>query len=346
MNQVNGDYADRLLSEGSACNNFFLYEDALIILNEAIRQNPSLSAAYQERALSHFELGNIEKALEDYRKITKKSFFNKFNYLSEKETSSLDFAKGLLKGSLEGVGNETVEFISCIRGSFTFLWSFACSPYQVSKDIILAVYAMGEFLAHAKISHILNAVLPELIECRKNWDKWSEHTKGWKMGFIIGKYGLSAFFYVTMLRGVSTFNNLKRANIMAILERCNCEKKPVILQQSAKRASQNQSILQKVFKGSIIIHNPNIPFHVLQKKHRWDKLVPLSNNVQQDFKKVVKFLEQQKILQCECTLDFSTSVIKTYRYSKTIGNDTVIAVFEVCKNNIPLLRNAWVKVGS
>lgn len=235
--------------EGSACNNYFLYEDAIKYLNEAIKIQSSEKEAYRERAFSYFELNKIDLALKDY--------------------------------------------------------------------YIDSLYAMGEFLAHAKIYKLLENALPDLRECREYWDTWSDYMKGQKMGFIIGKYSIAAFYYVTAWKGTSYYNRLRRANIMATLERCSVSKGTRILEESAKRASKNTLRLKKAFNGTVIPHNPNVVPHVMQKKHRWDKHIRLSGNRFEN--------------------------IKTYFYRKKMEKDTIVAMFDVNKKGMPLLKNAWVE---
>lgn len=347
------DEVNNLITEASACNNYLLYEDAIKKLDEAIERAPTEKEAYKERAFSYFELDKINLALEDYhRAINPKPPYrirrtscsiSGFSSWLDSNSSSLDFASGLLHGALMGGKEETTEFVASIRGGLSFLWAFACSPVDVSKELIDAVYSMGEFLAYAKIYDILEAVLPELMECRECWNSWSDYMKGQKMGFIIGKYSIAAFYYVTVWKGAVYYSALKRANIMATLERCSLSKGTRILQESAKRAPRNTVLLKKAFNGSVVPHNPNVAPHVMQKKHGWDKYVRLSGNRSEDFKKVTAFLEEIEILKCERQLDFSFESVKSYFYRKNMGNDTIVAMFDVNKKKMPLLKNAWVE---
>lgn len=346
------DTVHELILEGSACNNHFLYEDAIQYLSEAIKIRSTEKEAYKERAFSYFELNEIDLALKDYSKALYPSPPYKFKRMGclvygsarvNQESSSLDFAKGLLHGVFLGSQEETIEFVASIRGGLSFLWAFVCSPVDVSKEVIEAVYAMGEFLAYAKIYDILEAVLPELVECRECWDSWPEYTKGHKMGYIIGKYSIAAFYYVTAWKGVAYYNQLRRANIMATLERFSVAKGAKILQESSQLASKNTILLKKASKGSVVPHNPNVAPHVMQKKHGWDKYVRLSGNRFQDFQKVTAFLEEIEILKCERKLDFAFENVQTYFYRKNMGKDTIVAMFDVNKKGLPLLKSAWVE---
>ena len=51
----------------------------------------------------------------------------------------------------------------------------------------------------------------------------------------------------------------------------------------------------------------------------------------------------KKILQCSRKLDFERGGIVTYKYTKDMGRDKIVALFEINEKNLPLLRNAWVE---
>lgn len=353
---------EELISEGSGYNNFFLYEDAIKSLNKAIRLDPDAEEAYKERALSFFETNRIDLALNDYYQVVKNKPPYKSRLASQfipilncstsihscsmgGQTGSLDFAKGVLQGSLLGCKEGTVDFISSVRGGLTFLWSFACSPLDVSKELIEALYEMGVLIAEGKFSYLVEAVLPEIIECNNYWDTWSEYTKGQKLGFIVGKYSILVFYEITSFKGGAYFyNKLKRANIMSILERYSITKSSCILEESARHAKKSRAILNKATAGTVIPHNPNVPYHILVKKHRWEKFISITGNYEIDFKNLTAFLEGQNILQCPRKIDFNYGGVITYRYTKEIGSDRIVAVFEITKDNVPLLRNAWIEV--
>lgn len=120
----------------------------------------------------------MDYAMQDYQRVARNTSPCRLVSFANNETSSLEFSRGILHGSLEGTRHETIEFVSCIRGSFSFLWAFACSPIEVSKEVSEAIYAMGDFIAHSNVSDLLSAALPELVECRQCWNSWSEYTKG------------------------------------------------------------------------------------------------------------------------------------------------------------------------
>lgn len=344
---------EKLLSEASSRNAYFLYEDAVKLLDEAIQQDPQDKEAYKERAFSHFELNHLDLALKDYECARNPQppygvYIRQCSLIpSMSNTSpSLDFAKGLLYGAMLGGGAGSVEFVSSIRGGLTFLWSFACSPIDVSKELIEALHEIGLFLASGRVDVLLQEALPELFECREYWHTWSEYVKGQKLGFIIGKYSILAFYYIaTPNSGVYCYNKLKRANIMAILERYSVTRSAHILEASAQHAKKSTSILQKAAAGRVVPHNPNVLPHVFAPKHHWNKFIEITGNWEKDFETLAKFLENQKIFQCTRKLDYKRGGVITYKYTKEIGMDTIVALFEINTENVPFLRNAWVEVG-
>jgi len=180
-----------LISNGAGCNTFFVPEDALPWLNEAISKDPLAKEAYKERVFSFFELGSIDLALKEYEKALGNNSLCKIRNCQNtvfrggsrflNDPSSLDFVTGLIQGTLIGAKEETEDFAYSIRGGLSFLWAFVCAPGDVSKEIIESVYAIGEFIAYASIYELLQVALPELMECREYWDSWTEVMKGKKL---------------------------------------------------------------------------------------------------------------------------------------------------------------------
>ncbi len=57
----------QVLTMKSPC--LFLNSEAIIFLTASILKDPSNIEAYKERIHAHFEMGNIELAIEDYNKL-------------------------------------------------------------------------------------------------------------------------------------------------------------------------------------------------------------------------------------------------------------------------------------
>ena len=121
--------ADYWLYEGVKCNDLFFHAQAIVYLNASIAQDGNNIEAYQERIHSHFEMGNLNLAIEDYKKIEqlkahKKSFLvcrsvdsseeyvDQGGYVINPEPRGglecyLGYHVGILKGSAVGL----IEFV-------------------------------------------------------------------------------------------------------------------------------------------------------------------------------------------------------------------------------------------
>jgi len=179
FSQTHAGDVDQLLCKGSGCNNLLEYEQALDYLNQALLIDPRNKEIYEERAIAFFELNRVDAALCDYQKALKldSGFYPEcrirgFGLLSIPENENIEFARGLLSGVLVGANQETVHFISSVRGSFRCLWAFACRPVEISKNLIEAVYSMGDYIANASFTTLLNIAIPEVMECKQRWHNW------------------------------------------------------------------------------------------------------------------------------------------------------------------------------
>lgn len=359
--------SDVLLEQGTLLNDVLLYNEAIKVLSEAILYNDLNKEAFIERAISYFETNQIELALRDYSQLKKTRFLppflpvadggmrglqvgNPYDYRQE----DLEFAAGLIDGTIQGGKVATVEFIpgilSCVRGIGVGLWAFVCSPTEVSLDMVEAAQSLGDFMASHSALENLEAVVPEIKELSLNWDKFNSHTKGQKFGFIIGKYGIDIFGPGGVVKVASKYRTLKRANAVLTLEIClaNQAKQEKIIEKSLECASKRALIIEEAKNvGAILVRNENVKHHVMQKKHAWDKLIKLSGNVEQDFKKVIEVLQENKITDENFFLrNRSTREphIVRKQYKKTINNHEVEAVFEYYVDTEELfLMNGWVK---
>jgi tetratricopeptide (TPR) repeat protein len=268
-----------LLNRASILNDLLLYQDSIKILTQSIKSNPSNKEAYIERALAYFETNQIELALKDYKEAKKLQVVFPFLPGIQKAASSsrqipknkIEFSEGLILGTVEGAKVSTIEFLpsllSCCRGTLNGLWAFACSPKEVSNDMINAAYEIGEFISNNSAEECLQCVVPEFKELSLMWNSFNDNTKGQKIGFIIGKYGVEIFAPIGILKGVNKVKALKRANTMLTLESCASSKVKEfkILEESAKRISLRETIiLESAEKGKILVKNSNVQYHVMR----------------------------------------------------------------------------------
>lgn len=354
--------SDIFLSQGTLCNDLLLYKDAIHNLTQAIQFNPSNRDAYIERAMAYFEINQLPLALKDYESAKKLAIVPPFKPGEDKviikaathiPENKTEFSKGLISGTVEGAKVSTVEFVpsifSCCRGILNGLWAFVCSPIEVSRDMIATAYAMGEFISNHNTEECFQCVVPELKELSLSWDMLNDHLRGQKIGFIIGKYGVDIFTPVGILKGANKVRALKRANTMCTLESsiASQTKQVKILEESAKRAALRETIVvDSVKKGKILIKSSNVQYHVMQPKHAWDKVLKLSGDVQEDFKKVASLLEDESIFSKKYFLrskEFSGGKIIRSDYQKTINGHKVQAIFETyVDTNQTFLQDTWV----
>lgn len=349
--------SDIFLEEGTLCNSLLLYKDAIYFLTQAIDLNPSNRDAYIERATAYFETNQLSLALRDYesaRKLTTVSPFQPSNhkammmvatnYTPENKT---EFSKGLVSGTVDGTKVSAKEFIpsvlSCCRGILNGLWAFVLSPMEVSQEMLNAAYAIGEYIASHSTSECLECVVPELRDISLTWDKINDYSKGQKIGYIIGKYGVDIFAPVGVLKGFNKVQALKRANTMCTLEGCAVSqaKQAKILEESTKLATQRELIINEATKkGSILVRTKNVCHHVMQDHHHWEKVIKLTGNIEEDFIRVIKLLEDNHITnKANIQKVVPRGPVIVTEYQMTINGHEVVVFFE---DGETFLKNGYV----
>ncbi len=260
--------------------------------------------------MAYFETNQIILALRDYEAAKKltiippfihgypKAMLARSVYIPENKT---EFSKGLVLGVTDGTQQSMNDFFpsvfGCCRGVLNGLWAFVYSPLEVSQEMIYTSYAVGEFISSHTTEECLQCVIPELKDLGLSWDKINDYSRGQKIGYIIGKYGMDILAPIGILKGVSKVKALKRANIMCTLECCAYSqvKKAKILEESSKRAITRIAYIESRKNGKIFVKNKNVPYHIMQNKHAWDKITTLSGNIEEDFAKIISFLEENQI---------------------------------------------------
>lgn len=282
--------SDLKLWQGTAFNDNFLHNLALEALNESIRLNPNNANSYKERALAHFELGNIELALIDYKKakaMEKIPFLKPESHyywspsgFAEREKKKLfysprfstKYTQGLCKGALDGAAVALIEFIpsalNTLGGIGQGLWALCCSPSEVSASVLSSSFLMVDFIRTHSTQDCLEIMVPELKELCQNWHELCEYEKGKKTGFILGKYGVEIFAPAAIFKTAKHYRDFKRANAMFTLE-CATKspaKKTKILEEGTKKLAKRQKLLKYAIKdGKIIAQNFNAKEHVMKK---------------------------------------------------------------------------------
>ena len=349
--------SNSLTEQGTLMNNLLLHKEAISILTLSIQLNPLDQNAYIERAMAYFETNQLSLALKDYEQAKKLIAERRLKAFYIPESKS-EFSKGLVLGVLSGAGASTLDFFPSIfsscRGILNGLWAFTCSPIEVSNEMINTAYAIGEFISTHSKEECFQYIVPELKELSESWDKLNDYSRGQKIGYIIGKYGVDIFIPATLVKGinkvkaVTKLKSLKRANTMATLEACAASpaKQAKILEESTKHASMRIKLLESAPKGKIFIKNSNVQNHVMQKKHAWEKVISISGNVEEDFRKVALLLEENAVLLSPQYLKETMLVadgILRKEYEIIISNYTVKAVFsDYFTRNEIFLSDAWV----
>ena len=369
--------SDYWLYEGVRYVDLFLHSEAISYLTAAIQKDPANLEAYQERLHAHFEMGNLDLAIADYNKLRqleaqkKELLFDHFGSVVKSDSDQIDYivnsnpkrmidySGGFCVGISNGGGVAVVEFVpstfSCCKGILHGLWSFACSPVDVSKDLINASYELVEFIKDNTARECLEMVVPELKELCINWDTLSDYERGNKTGYIIGKYGVDILAPGAALKGIKKYRQLKRINSMFTVECCVASEanKAKIIEASTKHASIRSTLTESVKKGKIVSQNPNVAAHILQKKHAWERVIKLTGDPKEDFTHIVKFLEANKILKGKRShigqfpLGSKSPKINRYLYEINVNSHVIEAEFiEYIESKDFYLNDAWVKTRS
>lgn len=363
---TNRELSDIYLMQGTCFNDLNLYKQSIDFLTQSIEHNAFNQDAYIERAMAYFETDQMELALRDYESAKKLANIPPFKLSSYDSPilsggikgilgNKVEFSQGLVLGTLEGGAVSLVDFIpsnlSCCRGILNGLWAFTCNPKEVSWDVIHTAYALGEFISDHTPLECLHCVVPELKELSETWDSLNDHTRGRKIGFMIGKYGVEIFTPALILKGINKYRYLKRANTMFTLENCalSNSQKTKILEESTKRAVIRNTMMESAKQGKILVKNSNVQYHVMQKKHAWDKVITLSGNVEQDFNAVILLIEENKIINDSYLKDIpqlfprNAPKISKSEYEKIIHNYTVHVEIETyLETGEAFLNDAWI----
>jgi hypothetical protein len=120
-----------------------------------------------------------------------------------------------------------------------------------------------------------------------------------------------------------------------------------IIAEAAERAAIRETILEGAKSGRIVIKNPNVQFHIMQEKHGWDKVIKLTGNVEEDFKVVAAFLEENNVaskVNLKIHLKLETQMFITVSEYRTTVNGYELQVFfdSYLDTGESFLKNAWV----
>lgn len=355
--------SELFLELGTTYNNLLLYEEAIEALTHAIILNPKNKNAYIERGMAYFETQQLNLAIADCHIAKQLGIpFHLGGFQISKPVAiyipeeKVEFSKGLVSGILGGAKTSAVDFIpsfcSSCHGILNGLWAFACSPKEVSNEMISTAFAMGEYVSQNSAADCLKFVVPELRELSLKWNNIDDFSKGQQIGYLIGKYGLDIFGPGCALKGVSKLKALKRANTMSIFESCASSdvQKMKIIEECTKKAAARESFIAEAVKNKkILVKNANAPYHIMQKKHAWDSVIPVSGNIEVDFARVTKYLEDNNIYDVKFLVGeprlFPEAMPKISKvvHEKKVNTLKIHVEFEThLETGVTYLQDAWI----
>lgn len=235
------------LLKGQLQLEFGLYGDAIVSLTEAIAKTPSLKEAYLERATAYFELGQYDRAIEDYLK-------QKETTRPQLSADQLEFAKGFSIGTTNGVGEALVEFIphvlSSLQGLGHFLWSTIQHPIEAPRQLVVSALAVCAKLRECTPYELAVCAIPELGDLVKVWDEIDDFNRGKQIGFILGKHGTEVLTPLAIKKGttfVAHLQDFKKADKLATLETLsNPATKAATIETAGKWAENRAHKLSKI----------------------------------------------------------------------------------------------------
>ena len=236
---------------GETSSSLALYHNAVDSLSKVINKNPKNQKAYFERAIAYFEIGNFEKALEDYLKSD-----SQVTFIDESLTDYLNFSAGIIKGTISGAADSMENFVPSmlctLQGLANGIWTFACSPKEVSKELVVSSKNMVLFLKENANLETIKLLVPELQDLLVTWYEIEDFRKGELVGEIIGKYGIDVFFLAGASKGMQAFQDLKRANAILTMENMKILEKRKLLQEVSSKWEHKAGLeLEKIKLGRL-----------------------------------------------------------------------------------------------
>lgn len=235
-------------SQGSIQNEIALYDQALLSLRESLDYKPHNKKACLETALTLFEKGEFAQSAEAYLQSK-----HSLNMVDGTTTSLMDFSTGLIQGITKGATATLANFIpsmcSSLSGLSHGLWAFACSPKEVSQEMIYAAQSVASFLSSHTTLETFQTLIPELKELVVLPP--NEHrAKGKIIGTMIGKYGVELLASFGTVKAIKLYRQLKKANGTLTLHTLNnLEKKEKVQTISRSWWKKTVPVIEEM-KGS------------------------------------------------------------------------------------------------
>lgn len=235
------------LLRGQIESEFGLYADAILTLTTSIQKDSSLKDAYLERAIAYFELGQFDRAVEDYLH----SGFQNGSKKSRLQWKDIgDFSAGIAMGIVQGAEKSALDFIPSVLGSLegmgNGLWAFCANPVGASKNFAKAAIECVETLKAQFNYGMLQELVPELKVVLESYDRLNEYEKGTAIGTIVGKYGIDIFLGKTSVSAIKTCRNLKTADRLMTLEALASSKNSSkVIESAARHSAKREAFLKQ-----------------------------------------------------------------------------------------------------
>jgi tetratricopeptide (TPR) repeat protein len=345
---------------GLWCIDLQEYKAAVEHFSEAIRCNWEYGAAYIERAHAYLELGELQRAVDDYMTTIWQNLEPAPTPLRSVRgllpDQPVEFAYGFLQGTMVGVrdaGEQLVpSLLQSLRGVSNGIWCFACEPLDVTVELLESVNAFIDYVESHTVEENLEVAVPEVSHLLMQWKVLSPSQRGYKTGYIFGKYGTDIILPGKALSSVRRLRNFKRATTISTLEQCTSTDAQIAIVRERCRIHQvnRQRLIQHAATEELHLPaNGNVWPHFMQEKHAWDLVVPLTGDRQKDFITVCKFLKKHNITNPSNLMDTpihrplgSIAEHKALGFKKVINGHEVRAFFDEIGGELRL-KNGYVK---
>lgn len=248
--------------QGESLLEIGLFHEAISALTKSIEIDPKNNDAYFGRAAAHFEVGDFDSAIQDYR-----SSEVGIKSLEVEPKTSSDFSTALLKSVLEGGVEAAVDFVpslcNTVCGLGECLWCFTQTPIDSSVNFCNACYEAGEVVTEYVRDldrEAIEGLAEEVKQFYQQFDSLSDSEKGAAIGYCVGKYGVDIFAGGAALKCIKAVQKLKTANRLANLEALASSETS---KEAIKAAALSHAAEREAFFKNVKIHwdkqNKHVP---------------------------------------------------------------------------------------
>jgi tetratricopeptide (TPR) repeat protein len=189
---------------GEAHASLGINEKALEAFSQALEMDPKNGEAQFLRAAAYFEMGNFEGAIADYLLSNKKE-----ELLQVPCKTSADFKEALQTGMQSGIkealpGVQKAFWVALEEG----ISSEALQLFANGCDEIGRAFFLGQ--------QMLDNLPQEVQSLFSSYALLGDAEKGERIGYAIGKYGLSLFAQSQSIKQFEAFKRLQEANRLAL----------------------------------------------------------------------------------------------------------------------------------